>query len=486
LDHYCVTFPLKTEKYQEDILNKRFEIGRRLYNAVLSKAHKRYLSMIRTRKYRKLIEQIRSTSDSTERKQLYKLLNDMYRQYRLSEYAFQKDVQKMQHYFSKNIDSFTAQKIVTRVWSSLESLLFKNGESVHFKRYGQLNSLEGKSNKTGIRFRDNFLIWNGVKIPVRTDYSNPYECQAMQGEICYCRIKRKFVRNKYKYYLQIVFKGTPPAKIDKNGEFKRRIGNGPVGLDIGTQTIAIVSNADVRLIELADRVDNIEKEKRRILRYLDRSRRITNPDNFDEDGTVKKGRLEWKKSNRYIKAQKKLKELYRKQADVREYQHQLLSNYILSLGNRIKVEDMDFSALQRRSKKTEKNYNGKFRRKKRFGKSLANKAPAKLLTILDNKLRYFGEMLIRVNTKEVRASQYDHFDSSYNKKELSQRWNDFNGVKVQRDLYSAFLIQHVKDDLSTIDQDGCVIDFEKFKAMHDKEIERLSNSILSKPLRNVV
>jgi transposase len=53
-----------------------------------------------------------------------------------------------------------------------------------------------------------------------------------------------------------------------------------VGLDIGTQTIAIVSNVDVKLLEIADRVNNIEKEKRRILRYMDRSRRANNPDNF--------------------------------------------------------------------------------------------------------------------------------------------------------------------------------------------------------------
>ena len=38
MSRYCVTFPLITEKYQETILNKRFEISRQLYNAVLSKA----------------------------------------------------------------------------------------------------------------------------------------------------------------------------------------------------------------------------------------------------------------------------------------------------------------------------------------------------------------------------------------------------------------------------------------------------------------
>jgi len=485
MSRYCVTFPLITEKYQETILNKRFEISRQLYNAVLSKAYKRYKSMIETKKYRQLKEQINNANEK-EKKLLYKQLNEMYKQYRLNEYSLHEDIQEMQHHFSENIDSFTAQKIATRVWSAFEDLLFGDGKIVHFKKYGELDSLEGKSNKTGIRFKDGFLIWNGLKIPVKIDYNNPYEYQALQDEICYCRIKRRFIKGKYKYYLQIVFKGVPPMKINKDGEVKRHIGNGTVGLDIGTQTIAIVSNVDVKLLELADRVNNIEKEKRRILRYMDRNRRANNPDNFNEDGTIKKGKLKWVKSNRYIKAQNKLRELYRKQADVREYQHQLLSNYILSLGNKIKVEEMNFKGLQKRSKKTEKNDKGKFKRKKRFGKSLANKAPAKLLTILDNKLKYFGEKLIKVNTKEVKASQYNHLNCRYNKKKLSQRWNDLNGIKIQRDLYSAFLIQHVNDDLCNINQEECKRDFERFKILHDKEIERLNNSEVRQALKNVI
>lgn len=485
MSRYCVTFPLITEKYQETILNKRFEISRQLYNAVLSKAYKRYKSMIETKKYRQLKEQINNANEK-EKKLLYKQLNEMYKQYRLNEYSLHEDIQEMQHHFSENIDSFTAQKIATRVWSAFEDLLFGYGEIVHFKKYGELDSLEGKSNKTGIRFKDGFLIWNGLKIPVKIDYNNPYEYQALKDEICYCRIKRRFIKGKYKYYLQIVFKGVPPMKINKDGEVKRHIGNGTVGLDIGTQTIAIVSNVDVKLLELADRVNNIEKEKRRILRYMDRSRRANNPDNFNEDGTIKKGKLKWVKSNRYIKAQNKLRELYRKQADVREYQHQLLSNYILSLGNKIKVEEMNFKGLQKRSKKTEKNDKGKFKRKKRFGKSLANKAPAKLLTMLDNKLKYFGEKLIKVNTKEVKASQYNHLNCRYKKKKLSQRWNDLNGIKIQRDLYSAFLIQHINDDLCNINQEECKRDFERFKILHDKEIERLNNSEVRQALKNVI
>mgnify|MGYP000845309025 CR=1 FL=1 len=231
--------------------------------------------------------------------------------------------------------------------------MFGNGETVYFKKYGELNSLEGKSNKTGIRFKDDFLAWNGLNIQVQIDYNNPYEYQAIQDEISYCRIKRKFVRGKYKYYLQLILKGVPPMKVNKDGEIKRDIGVGTVGLDIGTQTIAIASNADVKLLELADRVQNIENEKRKLLRYMDTSKHANNPNNFNEDGTIKKQgnkKVVWNKSNRYKKTQNNLKEVYRKQGDVREYQHQLLSNYIISLGDIIKVEDMNYKGLQSRAK----------------------------------------------------------------------------------------------------------------------------------------
>lgn len=90
-----------------------------------------------------------------------------------------------------------------------------------------------------------------------------------------------------------------------------------------------------------------------------------------------------------------------------------------------------------------------------FGKSLANKAPAMFLTILDNKLKWQGKELIKINTSKVKASQYNHFDGSYTKKPLSQRWNYFGDMKIQRDLYSAFLIMNVEDNLKEVDQDKC-------------------------------
>lgn len=403
----------------------------------------------------------------------------MRKEYGLTEYSLHADVKEMQKHFKKNIDSFTAQKIATTLWRSYNKLFYGNGKRVYYKKYGNMNSLEGKSNSTGIRFVDEHLIWNGLNIPAVIYWNNPYEYNAMQSEISYCRIVRKFVRNKYKFYVQVVFKGTPPTKINKEtGEIKHSLGEGDVGLDIGTSTIAISSNTDVKLLILADKVQNIEDEKRRLLRKMDRSRRATNLENYNEDGTVRKQgskKVFWNKSNHYVKYQNQLKELYRKQADVRKYQHECLANYIISIGNNVYVEQMNFAGLQKRVK-TEQDDSGKFKRKKRFGKSLANRAPAMLMTIINRKLAYYGLELIEINTFKAKASQFNHMTGEYHKKPLSQRWNDLNGVKIQRDLYSAFLIMNISDDLENFDIKKCNDRFDNFKMLHDIEIQRLSSA----------
>ena len=488
---YTLTLKLKINQGQENVLEKRFEIGRKIYNLVLAKSLKRYKEMIKTRAYRENQKNLSEIYDKyktdckklkKESKQFYKIKNDLLKQYGLSEYSLHSDVKKYQKYYKKNIDSFTAQKIASRVWISYDKLLFGNGDKIHFKSYNNgLMSLEGKSNKTGIVYKleNNLVKWLGLEIPVKLNVNNDYETKALMDKICYCRIKRKFVRGRYKYYLQLILEGLPPIKTNKQtGEIKNDIGYGNCGVDIGTRTIAYVNDYESKLLELAPNVENIEKEKRKLLRYMDRSKRTTNPDNFNDNGTIKRGiKLIWNFSNRYNKAKNKLKDLYRKQADIRELDHNIMSNEIIKSCDTVLVEDMNYKGLQARAKNTEKNEQGKFKKKKRFGKSLANKAPAMFITVLERKLNSKGGKLSKINTWEVKASQYNHLNQECNKKKLSQRWNYFNykgnEIKIQRDLYSAFLIMNVKDDLKTIDNELCNKKFDKFLDNHNKEIERL-------------
>ena len=47
--NFIVQFPLRTEKFQEDILDRRFEIGRKIYNSLVNVTQKRYKEMIKTK-----------------------------------------------------------------------------------------------------------------------------------------------------------------------------------------------------------------------------------------------------------------------------------------------------------------------------------------------------------------------------------------------------------------------------------------------------
>lgn len=486
---FILNLKLNTEIYEEHILDKRFNIGRMIYNSILSMALKRYNEMVKTKRWRENQEKIKEIykkykNDIDMIKRLclpyFKIRKSMLEEFRLSEYSLHENVAPMQKRFKNNIDSFTAQKIASRVWVAINDILFGEGTEVHFKgRNNPLNSIEGKSNNTGIRYKmdSNTLEWLGLKIKVQQKF-NEYEINALRSKICYCRIKRRFVRKKYKYILQLVLGGIPPTKVNKRtGEIKNSIGSGTVGIDIGTQTVAYAGDLDIKLLELAPSVQSIENEKRRILRYMDRSKRAGNPNNFNEDGTIKKGKLEWNFSKRYIKARNKLKNIYRKQSDIRRLNHNLMANELLKNGDTFLVETMNFKGLQRRAKETKKDDNGKFKRKKRFGKSLANKAPSMFLTILSNKLKSKDGSFLEVNTKEVKASQYNHLNKKYSRKKLCQRWNYFEynnkSIKVQRDIYSAYLIKNVNENLSSINNDKCVEDFDSFLKLHDIEIKRL-------------
>ena len=90
--NFIVQFPLKTEKYQEDILDKRFEIGRRIYNSLVNVTQKRYKEMIKTKKYRTLLSSL--TGNKKTDKDIWKQINNIRKQYSMSEYSFHEDVKQ--------------------------------------------------------------------------------------------------------------------------------------------------------------------------------------------------------------------------------------------------------------------------------------------------------------------------------------------------------------------------------------------------------
>ncbi len=540
----CLTLPLKLEKWQSDHLEKRFEIARQLYNTLVHAELKRIHRIERMPEYREIERLIEATTDKKEKWALKNQKKQFLRKNGINRNTFTTDMKRLYKHFNDNIGSNVAQHgIVSQVLTAFEKVYIENqsGE-VHFKKPGDLRSVQGYSQKKSggkeIMFRNGKIIWTqqenddrkkspkyqqrkkrqnykGVKgiareFPVVFSKNNPYEAEMLTKHVKFVRILRKDGKTKPHWYAQLVLEGTPVAKYDPiSGAPKHPVGHGAVGIDIGTRTLAYSADSKVDLIELADRVQNIEQEKLLLQRKLDRSRRATNPGNYNPDGTIKCGvKLTRNKSKRYRKIQHQLAMLQHRQADIRKRQHNELANYLLTLGDCFFVEDMDYRALTRKAKKTEiSEKTGRYKRKKRFGKSIANKAPSMLIALLDQKCKSLNLEGVKKVDTAVKASQYNHQTDECKAKELKERWNIMpDGERIQRDLYSAFLLQHCKRGLPeynrkklqetfgnelyrVFDREALQRDYPKFVEYHRKTIQRLSalpKTIASMGIRRII
>ena len=478
---FVLTLSLNTIISDTSALNKYFELSRKIYNACLHECLKRFNLMRQSKEYQKAKNMISSSEKTKE-------FNRIEEKYGFKEYDIHKYVTKLRINEFKFIDTSICQKLATRAFNTVNKLRFGNAKKVNFISKNQLYSIEGKTNKQGIRFREikgqYFICFNKLKIPVIIKKKDHYAKEALTHKIKYCRLKKLIIKGKEKYYIQLILEGLPPIKVDiETGEVKHYLGEDKIGIDIGTKTIAICSENEVKLLELAEGLTQNYKLKRILLRKMDRQRRANNPNKYNENGTIKKNnKTKWINSKNYLKTKSKHQDNSRKIATKREILHNKLANEILEIGNIIKVEMMNYKALQMRVKETKKDENGKFKNKKRFGKSLENKAPAKFLEILERKLKYQQRELLKINTYKIKASQYNPFMDKYIKKDLNERWNYFiinnEEIKIQRDLFSAFLIKNVINDeyLDKIDREKCLKEFDNFRKLHDIEVKRIKNS----------
>ena len=170
----------------------------------------------------------------------------------------------------------------------------------------------------------------------------------------------------------------------------------------------------------------------------------------------------------------KIRECYAKRsAKLSQFQDDL-ANEIVSMGDEIVIETMNFQALQKRAKKTEKSdKTGKYKKKKRFGKSISIHAPSSLIRKIKTRLAYHKGNLVEVDAYRMKASQMNHITGEYMSSDLNNRWKELvPGTLVQRDLYSAFLLFNAKNK-EEIDFDLCKQTFDNFFDGHNRLIIEL-------------
>ena len=466
---------------------------RKAGNELVGLMRKNYDQLVRTKKYRKLLKLYGSAEDKKKRKHLAAQLNEMQKQYHVT----WNDCRTAMIPVGKKygVDAVFALTKAEDIWRGMEKCLYDNGKTIHFSKYGDLPCIRAKQINRGIpmsvkndrlQFRLGKTVFGiQVKDRFQTDEVNAVLDYLKEPEItdnkavrtlleeahcistyrpCYAVLVPKLIRGKYRVFLHLTIEGKAKPKYDRYGNPRHKFGKGIVGADIGTQTVAYTSDTEAGLKNLSERGNSIQRSERLerlYYRAMDRSRRASNPQNYNADGTIKKGHKIWNYSKHYKRLKAKHQELCRINAVNRQLAINEDANHLRSLGDVFITEPKNAGKLMKRAKKTTVNSKGKVNKKKRFGKSVKNRCPGGFQTAVEKKFKVSGGTYIEV-PNNYRASQYDHTADDYIKKKLSDRMYKLtDGTLVQRDWYSSFLLYCYDFKTKDIDKDKCAAEFEK-------------------------
>lgn len=438
---FITEIPLIVDSAQDAELLSKFEAARQLYNACLGESMTR-MELVRNSEAFLVAQKI-PRDNKKERGEAFNAARLAYRYSDFDIMAYATVVANSSKWIADKIDSNTQQTIAKRAFMAAERVMFGRARKVRFKGASRFRSVEGKTNKQGIRCSDNQLCWGTIVLRSIIDESNPVIMHGLQSPIKYVRILWRELNGKRRWYAQLINEGVPYQKE------KNYVSDGLIGLDLNISNIAFVGEKIAGLLPFAEKVPSYEREITALHKKMQRSQRVSNPDNYEPDsemkighrtvkkkGKVKKGKRKWKHSSNYRKAAQKKRELQRKKAAYAKTKNREIVNVILRHGKDIKTENVSVKGWQ-----------------KRYGKAISAKSPGFVQSELIRKAEKAGGKVHKFSTRKTALSQ-THLDGNRVKKTLSERvHHDATGIKMHRDLFSAYLSRYVNQDdiLSLLD-----------------------------------
>ena len=440
---FITELPLIVSSQTDRELRSRFQAGRQLYNACLNEAMVRVRLVQKSEFYqaaKELPRTIKKGSKNISNPERKRLFNEAWKRYNFSEYdlhSFATKTAKSAKWIAEKVDSNTQQKMATRAFNAAKKVLLGQAKKVRYKVTNRFRSVEGKSNKAGIRWKDNQLVWGKLKIQAQIDWFNPVIKHGLDSPVKYVRILWREIKGIRRWYVQLINKGLPYQKPHNY------VSDGLIGLDLNVSNIAFVGDKKAGLLPFAENVPTYQKEIRGLQRKMERSRRSNNPDNYHPlfetkkgrkvvkgQGNPIKGRRLWNNSKSYYQTAAKKRELERRKTAYAKTQNRKIVNEILRHGNRIKTENVSVKGWQ-----------------KRYGKAIGAKSPGFVQEQLRRKAESANGSFQKFSTKKTALSQ-THLDGTRIKKSLYQRVHyDVTGiVPHHRDIWSSFLARYVNQD----------------------------------------
>ena len=479
---FVVKVKLHLQDNVKNHLNKSFHIADSAYNETLSFGLKRFSAMKKNERYQELLERRREVLKvqenikkkikketkqklkeevkqiKTQLKEIDKNLGEIRMNYGLTKYQLSSWIleRRKQTVAYQHLNAGELQVIAENAYKTLSQVIFykTKPEKLKFRsKYSLEHSFRNRENSQGTRLVESkktdvaYRLYihkksTFIDIPVSAFTEYQQEQLLRADKIKYVQIVSKTIRGKQVFYLQIVCQGTPVSKIQK--------GEGVIGIDPGISTVAYVSKDSCELVDLVPK-DFARKERliQNLSRKIERSRRVNNPESYNEDGTIKMDVRLKPLSKRAKRLAIRRQTAYRKLTEDRRKIQGKLVNHIVSQSSVIKIEDLDVKSLQKRKRETRINpKTGRPFSKKRYGKAVFKAAPGHFRALLLHRANTTGCKVNIISPKKTKPSQYNHITGEFNKKELKTRIYNLTDeiTDVQRDLYSAFLIAHIEND----------------------------------------
>ena len=190
---HTLTLLIKTTKYDEQQINRRFYAYQRIYNASVKRVCKLITRLERNEDYKQYLAEYKlllqkqklNISEKQQKLQLSKDINSIRTDIGLTKanlYAYLKVIGKKH----KNLlSSQQVQSIANRVWISVEKYLFGAGKRISFKKFTDVNTIGGTSNLNGVRFNKETMsaTWLGLTLSPKLPNDMSYINESLDNKI---------------------------------------------------------------------------------------------------------------------------------------------------------------------------------------------------------------------------------------------------------------------------------------------------------------
>jgi putative transposase len=199
---FICELPLVLSGDDQRRLHIRLDCARQLYNALLGESLSR-LTLLRQSKAFQAARRLRGKA----RLSAFRALNV---QFRLREYDLHRNASQFgRSWLGQHLDATTIQSVASRAWNAVRQYQLGVRGRPRFKAKRQFHSVEGKSNKQGIRWRSGAVAWGNLTLQARIPAGEPLIAHGLACPIKRVRIVRRKLNGRERLFVQLVCAGQP-------------------------------------------------------------------------------------------------------------------------------------------------------------------------------------------------------------------------------------------------------------------------------------